>query len=190
MSRSWLLSVFLWLTTGSAAPAQDGPPEKARPSISAEEVIANAREAYGPPAPKPACEPQQGDEIVVCAKQEDQEQFRVKSSSELDPTAEESIDDGLPRAPDVGGPGIFKGPATVSGLCFIPPCPKPPAVLVDFSALPETPPGSDADRVGRGLAPIGNETGVPETPAPGQDQRLPSAEDRSEATDGSGPNRR
>jgi hypothetical protein len=56
--------------------------------------------------------------------------------------------------PDVAGSGIFRGPATVSGLCVIPPCPPPPAYIVDFKALPEAPPGSDADRIARGLPPL------------------------------------
>lgn len=59
--------------------------------------------------------------------------------------------------PDVAGPGIFRGPATVSGICVpgIFNCPRPPAVFVDVTALPQAPPGSDADRIGRGLAPLG-----------------------------------
>ena len=56
--------------------------------------------------------------------------------------------------PDVAGPGIFRGPATVSGLCFIPPCPKDPAVIVDVAAIPAAPEGSDAERVAKGLAPV------------------------------------
>lgn len=65
-----------------------------------------------------------------------------------------------PQPVDVAGEGIFRGPPTVSGLCFIPPCPKAPVYMVDFDALPETPPGSDADRVARGLAPRGNQDGT------------------------------
>lgn len=61
-----------------------------------------------------------------------------------------------PPPVDVAGPGIFRGKPTISGLCFIPPCPRDPAYLIDFEELPDTPPGSDADRVGRGLAPRGN----------------------------------
>jgi hypothetical protein len=33
----------------------------------------------------------------------------------------------------------------------------PPAYIVDFSALPEAPAGSDADRIARGLPPLGRE---------------------------------
>jgi hypothetical protein len=49
--------------------------------------------------------------------------------------------------------------------CFIPPCPPPKALMIDLKAIPEAPPGSDADRVGRGLAPTGNEGKQPR-PAP------------------------
>ncbi|MDN3647043.1 hypothetical protein QWY75_12595 [Pontixanthobacter aestiaquae] len=154
MSRSALRMgamglAMLWLASSFPATAQNAP------SLTAEEAAENAKAAYGPPPPKPKCDPQEGDEIVVCAEEQDQSQFRVKSSSELDPTSEEAIKDGLPRAPDVGGPGIFKGPATVGGLCLIPPCPKEAALIIDVTALPEAPPGSDADRISRGLPPLG-----------------------------------
>jgi hypothetical protein len=56
--------------------------------------------------------------------------------------------------PDVAGPGIFRGEPTVSGLCFIPPCPKDAALMIDVEAIETPPAGSDADRVARGLAPL------------------------------------
>ncbi len=56
---------------------------------------------------------------------------------------------------DVAGAGIFRGPATVSGMCFLPPCPDDPALMIDVEALPEAPEGSDADRIARGLPPTG-----------------------------------
>ena len=65
-----------------------------------------------------------------------------------------------PQPVDVAGPGIFRGKPTISGMCFIPPCPKEPAYMIDFSSLPDTPPGSDADRIARGLAPRGQDRGV------------------------------
>lgn len=43
----------------------------------------------------------------------------------------------------------------------------PPAYIVDFDALPEAPPGSDADRIARGLPPLG------------QDQNLTEEEERA-----------
>ncbi len=137
--------------------------QEQRPGLTAQIVIENAQRVYGPPPEKePECAAQQGDEIVVCAQEQEQSQFRVPSTSQSDPLSPEALNDGLPRAPDVSGPGIFHGPATIGGLCVpgLQKCPPPPAIIVDFTQLPEAPPGSDADRVGRGLAPIGNETGT------------------------------
>jgi len=56
--------------------------------------------------------------------------------------------------PDVAGPGIFRGEPTISGLCFIPPCPKDPALIIDVEAIPPPPQGSDAERVAQGLKPV------------------------------------
>ena len=58
---------------------------------------------------------------------------------------------------DIAGDGIFRGPATVSGLCVIPPCPPEAALIIDVEALPEAPEGSDADRIARGLPPLGKD---------------------------------
>lgn len=58
---------------------------------------------------------------------------------------------------NVAGGGIFSGPATVSGLCVIPPCPPEAALMIDVEALPEAPEGSDADRIARGLPPLGRD---------------------------------
>ncbi len=35
--------------------------------------------------------------------------------------------------------------------------PPPPALFIDVEALPKAPPGSDADRIARGLAPLGGQ---------------------------------
>lgn len=132
-----------------------------RSAPTAETVVEDARIAYGPPPPKPKCDPGDGDEIVVCAEEQEQSQFRVQSSSDLDPEGDEALNDGLPRAPNVGGPGIFHGEPTIGSLCVpgLQKCPPPPAIMVDFTKLPEAPPGSDADRIARGLTPTGNEAG-------------------------------
>lgn len=147
------------------ATAQDTDPEPDAPVVTrtAEEALAASSSAYGPAPPEPDCEAAENpDEIVVCAQIQDQEQFRIRSDRQVrDDYARETMNKGDPKAPDVSGPGIFKGPATVGGLCFIPPCPAEPALIIDFDELPETPPGSDADRVGRGLAPRGNDEAIP-----------------------------
>lgn len=103
-------------------------------------------------------------EIIVC-RQLGEDPGNYYSGSREDATrryAEETAFAGDILAPDVAGAGIFRGPATLGGMCFIPPCPKDPALIIDVEALPEAPPGSDADRIARGLAPIGNEEGLTE----------------------------
>lgn len=122
-------------------------------AVTAEQALADAKEAYGPPDTRASaqCPPQQpGAEIVVCAVQQDQSQFRVESSGDLDPEGA-GARGGVPRAPDVGH-RYPPGQVSVSG-CFIPPCPPPMPKIIDLKAIPEAPPGSDADRVARGLAP-------------------------------------
>jgi hypothetical protein len=94
-------------------------------------------------------------EIVVCRQMEvDTSQFYSGSREEwLRRYAERTQGANTIPAPDVAGPGIFRGPATISGLCFIPPCPKDPALIVDVEAIPLPPQGSDAERVANGLPP-------------------------------------
>jgi hypothetical protein len=64
--------------------------------------------------------------------------------------AEETALKGAPRAPEAfgipdNGKGIGFGKA------------PPPALIIDVAALPKAPAGSDADRIARGLAPLGAE---------------------------------
>lgn len=155
MSRSAVPAVLIMMIASSPAFSQGQPSILAKPPVTAEKVAENAQKTYGPPPPEPACAPQEGDEIVVCAREQDNSLFRVKSSSELNPKSDDAVDDGLPRAPDVAGPGIFTGPATVSGLCIpgLQSCPPPPALIIDIGALPEAPEGSDADKVAKGQIP-------------------------------------
>ena len=64
-----------------------------------------------------------------------------------------------PKTPDVDGSGLPFGMTPIVEIrgCFIPPCPGEPALLIDVTALPKAPPGSDADRIARGLPPLGEE---------------------------------
>ena len=96
-------------------------------------------------------------EIIVCRQRsEDENRLYDKEGAERRHAQRTQG----PQPVDVAGEGIFRGPPTVSGMCFIPPCPKDPVYMVDFDALPETPAGSDADRIARGLAPRGNQGGT------------------------------
>ncbi|WP_246543378.1 hypothetical protein [Novosphingobium profundi] len=87
-------------------------------------------------------------EIVVCAP--DEEEFRVESSSDLDPTGKNATDDGALHTPDVAGGGIFKGKSTMGGMCFLGPCPPAQPLIIDLSSIPEAPVGSDADKIAKG----------------------------------------
>ncbi len=111
-------------------------------------------------------------EIIVCRRRSDEENRLYDKETAERRHAQRTMNRNEIPAPDVAGDGIFRGPATVSGLCVIPPCPKPPAYMIDFATLPDAPPGSDADRIARGLAPRGNDSGkVTPPPAPEQGQQ-------------------
>ena len=105
-------------------------------------------------------------EIVVCRRTRDQSDLRYSSDDAAERRyAEATMDKGSPRAPAFSPPC---DPKTVG--CFRIGRVPPPAYIVDFDALPDTPPGSDADRIARGLAPLGGETAA-QPPAPaGQDE--------------------
>jgi len=130
-------------------------------STTAADMLKENKNTYGPPPPRRNCKKDpENAEIVVCAEEEaDFSEFRVKSTAELDPDSREATDDGIPRAPDVAGDGIFKGKATVTGGCLLQGCPPPPAIIFDISALPEAPDGSDADLIGKGKKPAGRYSG-------------------------------
>lgn len=114
--------------------------------VTAEEALRRNQNTYGPQPPRRNCtQDPENSEIVVCAEEEeDQSEFRVQSTAELDPTGREATDDGLPRAPDVAGDGIFKGKGITLGS------PPEPAIMFDISELPEAPEGSDADLISQG----------------------------------------
>lgn len=152
-----LITVAAWGMPGIAAPAS------AQTAASAEQALDAASQAYGPAAPEPECTGSAEGEIVVCAREQEQSQFRIRTDKQSeDDYARETMFEGDPQAPDVAGPGIFKGAPTIGGMCIpgLQKCPRPPAIEVDFSQLPEAPPGSDADRIARGLPPVGNDVGV------------------------------
>lgn len=95
-------------------------------------------------------------EIVVCRQIIDNSQ-RYAGSHEawLAQYAERTKNHNAPGTPDVAGGGIFRGPSTVSGLCFLPPCPRDPALLIDVEALPPPPVDSDAWWLALGIVPRG-----------------------------------
>ena len=113
-------------------------------------------------------------EIVVCRQLPADTSQLYSGSREawLRAYAERTQNAGTIPPPDVAGAGIFRGPATISGLCFIPPCPKDAALIVDVEAIPPPPEGSDAERVAQGLAPVEGD----DAPLSDEDRRRVEAE--------------
>ena len=103
-------------------------------------------------------------EIVVCRDiVEDNSNYSSGSrEAAQDRYAQETAWRDAPATPNVDGEGItgkhaaFGLGATIRG-CIIPPCPPPPALIIDGAGLPEAPSGSEADRIARGLEPLGED---------------------------------
>lgn len=144
----------------SPAPGSGSPPERIdllarqqqEAATTAGEALEAAGDAFGPKKPKPCPKTTDPNEIVVCAAPQDDSEFRVKSSGQLDPN-DRSNNDGLPRAGDIAGiagPGIFTGPATAGGACLPGSCPPEMPIMIDLEAIPEAPAGSDADKIAKG----------------------------------------
>ncbi len=64
--------------------------------------------------------------------------------------AQETMLKGAPRAPEAFG---IPNHGNAIGFGKAP----PPALMIDVAALPKAPPGSDADRIAQGLAPLGED---------------------------------
>ncbi len=93
-------------------------------------------------------------EIVVCRRLRDDGQHRLRPAKDAQQRyAQATMYDGDPQAPALMAPPC--DPKTIG--CFRLGSAPPPAYMIDFAALPEAPPGSDADRIARGLAPIGQD---------------------------------
>ena len=105
---------------GIPAAAQDAPTG----TVTAEEVIADAKAAYGPPDTRRqrAAEcppPKPGEAIVVCGRPaEDPDRYRVE------PTESDGTE-GDPRAPNVETQYNHSGVGVTFRGCFVPPCPPP-----------------------------------------------------------------
>ncbi|MEO1730318.1 MAG: hypothetical protein AAFR64_06230 [Pseudomonadota bacterium] len=95
-------------------------------------------------------------EIIVCRRLGDSGENNFSNREEARKRyAEETAFSGSPRTPDVfgiadNGRGISIGKQ------------PPPALLIDVEALPEAPEGSDADRIAKGLPPLGQDEDLSE----------------------------
>lgn len=139
-------SLALVLALSAPALAQSDPAEL---DTKVEQRLDQAKAAYGVPDPRLRCRPEPGsDEIVVCVDRgEDQ---RVDRGPPDPKTLEgrRALNGGVPRAPQFDR-GSCKGqPGCITGGWA-----PPPVYYTDVSALPEAPPGSDADKIAKGEMP-------------------------------------
>jgi hypothetical protein len=137
------LAMAMALALPTAALAQSDPAEL---DAKVAERLGTAKASYGVPDPRLRCRPTPGsDEIVVCVDRgEDQ---RVDRSPPDPNTAEgrRALNGGVPRAPQFDR-GSCKGqPGCITGGWA-----PPPVYYTDVTALPEAPPGSDADKIAKG----------------------------------------
>ena len=99
-------------------------------------------------------------EIVVCRKiVSNADRLSGSHSQWLKDYAERTKYQDAPPTPNVDGSGLPFGLAPLVEIkgCFIPPCPKDPALLIDVEALPPPPVGSDAYWQALGITPRGED---------------------------------
>ncbi len=137
------MALALILLLPAPAQAQDSSEELDRKVA---ERIEQSRAIYGVPDPRLRCRPKPGsDEIVVCVDRgEDQKVDRTAP----DPNTLEgrrALDGGIPRAPQFDRGSCRGQPGCVTGGWA-----PPPAYYIDMEAIPEPPPGSDADKIAKG----------------------------------------
>lgn len=125
----------------AAAPAQEAP--AASDGQKAEALISRQREAYLPRTRKRCGEPSASGEIVVCAT--DSSQYRTDSSTAADPNSRNALKTGVPRAPELG-----RGSCRGKFGCLLGGGAPAPLYIFDLSTIPETPKGSDAEKVANG----------------------------------------
>ncbi len=108
------------------------------------EAIETARKVYTvirKPAP---CGVASNGDIVVCAPDRG-EKWRVPPTSETEPTSLQALRNGIPRAPQ-----LDRGSCRGQSGCVTGGWAPPPVYMIDLSAIPEAPEGSDADKIAKG----------------------------------------
>lgn len=136
-----------WLTLlPVVAHAQDASLEQDAGPVTAEEALYNADELWRlNPATEeedPCDQPDDPDVILICRESVDPAQYMFERETRAD---SEVTGNGAPRAQDPGSPHMLPPCEPICiGVGSVP----PPAIIVDFDALPETPAGSAAARWG------------------------------------------
>lgn len=105
-----------------------------------------ARQAYGVPDPRLRCRPKPGsDEIVVCVDRREDQQVERDAPDPNTLEGRHALDGGIPRAPQFDRGSCRGQPGCVTGGWA-----PPPVYYIDMKAIPEPPPGSDADKIAKG----------------------------------------
>jgi hypothetical protein len=135
--KPWLLALLACLTFSAATKAQELDAD-----ARAAQMIEDSRAYYGTKQPLRGCQAAaEPDEIVVCAHVRPDPRYEKVAPPRFDRAKMTAF-----GAPPVGG-GVG-GSVTVRG-CFLQKCPRP-LYIIDLKAIPEPPPGSDADLIARG----------------------------------------
>jgi hypothetical protein len=140
---------------GPDAPTSGPPPQTI--DLLAEEELERARRAER----RKECEERRqagiiAGEILVCREFEgdDSQLYSGSHAAWLRDYAARTMGLSTPDVDNSGlPPGMFGATITIIG-CFLGPCPKPPALMIDVVAIPPPPAGSDAERVAKGLKPL------------------------------------
>jgi hypothetical protein len=162
--RAILTAAALLLATPLAAQSDSGvtpPPAPAPPAAEPQErprinVLVTVPRGEVNQAQAQECEDRAdagtiSGEIVVCRNVgDDTSALTGNREATQKRYAQETMLKGAPRAPEAFGIPNHGNPI---GFGKAP----PPAYIVDFQALPTAPAGSDADRIARGLAPLGKD---------------------------------
>lgn len=96
-------------------------------------------------------------EIVVCRRlgESGENYFSGSADEARKRYAQETAFKGSPATPNVSGLSDNGKGISLGGV-------PPPALIIDVGALPPPPPGSDADRIARGLPPLGQDEDLSE----------------------------
>ena len=129
--------VLLGISTSATAQQSDNNSAQPRPPAA---LIQEAKEYYGIGSVPDHCADNEGnpDDIVVCAKP------RTDQRLPIEEPVSGKVDSKMTAV------GVNPGPngIPIKG-CFLQKCPKE-LYIIDVKALPEAPPGSDADLIARG----------------------------------------
>ncbi len=133
--RATTFPIFCLVWLAAAAPSWGGPLEDAK----ALQMMEQAKIYFGIDGDATCDTASASDEIVVCAKK--------KRSLRIDPSERPARTEA--KMVGLGSPPIPIRPGVSIRGCFLQKCPKE-LYFIDFSKLPEAPPGSDADKIAKG----------------------------------------